>query len=240
MTDIEKLRELLDEKEYPIAADTPLGRYAVELRNAIGPLRTDLAYYQAKWEHELSTVSKLERERDALRREVEERQKAMILKTAEIGLLRAILADTEPVAKFEFAADGNYLKLKWRPNYVCKDGDKLYLHPYGMKERAEAAERELAACREDAERWNRIHDLVCVHDGVFRLYTLDESKFALDSNLIHGGARLKAAIDAAIIAAKQRERDAALCDGIANNGGKLNEGFEEAAENCAKAIRGQE
>ena len=30
-------------------------------------LRTDLAYYQAKWEHELSTVSKLERERDALR-----------------------------------------------------------------------------------------------------------------------------------------------------------------------------
>jgi len=70
MTDIEKLRELLDEKEYPIAADTPLGRYAVELRNAIGPLRADLAYYQAKWEHELSTVSKLERERDALREEV--------------------------------------------------------------------------------------------------------------------------------------------------------------------------
>jgi len=28
----------------------------------IAALRTDLAYYQAKWEHELSTVSKLERE----------------------------------------------------------------------------------------------------------------------------------------------------------------------------------
>lgn len=34
---------------------------------AIAALRTDLAYYQAKWEHELSTVSKLERELAACR-----------------------------------------------------------------------------------------------------------------------------------------------------------------------------
>lgn len=40
----------------------PLGKAAT-----IAALRTDLAYYQAKWEHELTTVSKLERERDALR-----------------------------------------------------------------------------------------------------------------------------------------------------------------------------
>jgi Lar family restriction alleviation protein len=38
--------------------------------DAIAALHTDLAYYQAKWEHELSTVSKIERERDALREEV--------------------------------------------------------------------------------------------------------------------------------------------------------------------------
>lgn len=137
MTDIARIRELLSEKEYPITGDSPLTRYALALRNAIGPLldrmeamekenahlrasvannggaciycalpkdewakckdgfpgcgraddamlcpnvgaaleaeeqlaalRTDLAYYQAKWENELSTVSKLERERDALR-----------------------------------------------------------------------------------------------------------------------------------------------------------------------------
>lgn len=38
MTDIAKIRALLDEKEYPIAADSPIARYALELRNAIGLL----------------------------------------------------------------------------------------------------------------------------------------------------------------------------------------------------------
>ena len=35
---IARIRELLDEKEYPIPGDSPLARYALELRNEIGPL----------------------------------------------------------------------------------------------------------------------------------------------------------------------------------------------------------
>lgn len=35
---ITHIRELLNEKEYPITPDSPVAKYAIELRNAIGPL----------------------------------------------------------------------------------------------------------------------------------------------------------------------------------------------------------
>ncbi len=35
---MKRIRELLNEKEYPITGDSPLARYALELRNEIRPL----------------------------------------------------------------------------------------------------------------------------------------------------------------------------------------------------------
>ena len=54
---IARIRELLDEKEYPITGDSPLARYALELRDAIGPLLDRVEKMEAENNHLRASVA---------------------------------------------------------------------------------------------------------------------------------------------------------------------------------------
>lgn len=94
---------------------------------AIAALRTDLAYYQAKWEHELSTVSKLERERDALRREVDG-LKQVVAASGDLAALIPLMQWALEKAERAVAAERELAALK-RGEFICqrcgirKDGE---------------------------------------------------------------------------------------------------------------------
>ncbi len=140
-----RILELLDEREYPITGDSPLARYALELRDAIAALRADLAYYQAKWENELSTVSKLERERDALREEVSrltENQRQQDSATA------FVMERDEKERDALRREVEEYKSEYFRVHNLKMDAIEARL----------AAERELAACKENAERYRWLRD----------------------------------------------------------------------------------
>lgn len=213
----------------------PLGKAAT-----IAALRADLAYYQAKWEHELSTVGKIEHERDALRREVDE---------LRLSLHKVIeQRDRWDAACQQEKADAD--DAREEVNRLTNNQRLQDSATAAILERAEAAERELAACRDDAELFRFVFSKPRKIDGVFDA-TFDEKtqqpsasfrsidltpigrEWDSDSDSLN---RLRAAI----IAAKQREKDAQIAEGkleLYENRMTL---WDEACTDIAKAIRGQE
>lgn len=180
-----------------------LAAHARSLEREAAALRTDLEYYKAKWEHELSTVSALTHERDALREHnsslassyetmvtaLKEQLAAEVeaRRVAEDKALRVVRGDFGQICSYcgwESAQDGASWEELQAHIHVCEK------HPVSaFKQRAEQAE---AKAREDAKdaaryRWLRRLDHFSHANTLLDVVGIDTLDAAIDAAITERG-----------------------------------------------------